>query len=183
MNLYLVATHADLAGGLGFLSQGQRAFSPIVFAGGAVIAAQVANAIVYQGATLSSMKSPMLAYGVVALILFVAPLLVVTPVLVALKRKALFEYGALVTIHNQQFDQAWIRKDHPPDPAILGDPGPSSLIDLGDSFAVIRGMNIVPLDKHTVIALALAAMSPMLAVVLFATPASELLRVVLKMLS
>jgi hypothetical protein len=34
MKLYLVATHTDLAVGLGFLSQGQKAFSPIVFAGG-----------------------------------------------------------------------------------------------------------------------------------------------------
>ena len=59
INLYLVATHADLAGGLDFISQGQKAFSPIVFAGGAVVAAQVGNAIAYQGATLSSMKLPM----------------------------------------------------------------------------------------------------------------------------
>ena len=56
MNLYLVATHSDMAAGLGFLPQGQKAFSPIVFAGGTVIASQVANAIAYQGATLSSMK-------------------------------------------------------------------------------------------------------------------------------
>lgn len=181
MNLYLVATHADLAGGLGFLAEGQKGFGPVVFAGGAVIAAQVANAVAYQGATVSSMKFPMIGYCVLALILFVVPLLVVTPVLIAVKRRALFEYGALVTIHNQQFDQAWIR-NHAPNLAILGDPGPSSLIDLGDSFAVIRRMNIVPLDKRTVITLVLAAMLPMLPVVLIATPANELLRLVLKML-
>jgi hypothetical protein len=34
IRLYLVATHTDLAAGLGFLSEGQKAFSPIVFAGG-----------------------------------------------------------------------------------------------------------------------------------------------------
>jgi hypothetical protein len=37
MKLYLVATHTDMAAGLGFLSQGQKAFSPIVFAGGACL--------------------------------------------------------------------------------------------------------------------------------------------------
>ncbi len=41
INLHLVATHTDLAAGLGILSEGQIAFSPIVFAGSAVIAAEV----------------------------------------------------------------------------------------------------------------------------------------------
>jgi hypothetical protein len=54
LKLYLVATHADLAAGLGFLSQGQRAYTPIVFAGGVVIGGAVLNAIRYEGQTLSS---------------------------------------------------------------------------------------------------------------------------------
>ena len=182
MNLYLVATHTDMAAGLGFLSQGQKAFSPIVFAGGAVIAAQVENSIVYQGANLSSMKLPMIAYGVMAMILLVAPLLVVTPLLVKVKKKALLEYGALVTIHNQEFDQKWIQENQPPDQVLLGHPDPSSLIDLGSSFAVIRQMGFIPVDKQTLLTLALAAALPMVPIVLATTPADELVRLVLKML-
>jgi heme/copper-type cytochrome/quinol oxidase subunit 4 len=182
MNLYLVATHADRAAGLGFLPQGQKAFSPIVFAGGTVIAAQVANAIAYQGATLSSMKSPMITYGVLAIILLVAPLLVVTPVLLRVRKKALLEYTTLVTIHNQQFDQKWIQKKQPTDVVILGNPDPSSLIDLGSSFHVIRQMGIMPIDKPTLITLAVAAALPMAPIVLYATPADMLIRTVLKML-
>src|SRR5271168_1138868 len=56
INLGLVATHTDLAAGLGFLSLGQKRFSPIVFAGGAVVASQVGNAIAYDGATLAGMR-------------------------------------------------------------------------------------------------------------------------------
>ena len=82
----LMATHTDKAAGLGFLSLGQKAFSPIVFAMGTVVASQVANAIVHQGATLSSMEAPMIAYGALAMILLVAPLLVVTPVLIKIKK-------------------------------------------------------------------------------------------------
>jgi len=40
--------HADLAAGLGFLCEGQKAYSPIVFAGGTVIAGSVLNAIPYE---------------------------------------------------------------------------------------------------------------------------------------
>jgi hypothetical protein len=182
INLYLVATHTDLAAGLGFLSEGQKAFSPIVFAGGAVIAAQVGNTITYLGATLSSQKFPMIAYGVIAVLCLVVPLLVVTPVLLKVKRKALREYGALVTIHNQQFDQKWVRQEHLPDELILGSPDVSSLNDLGDSFTVVRQMGIVPIDKPTLLTLAISAVLPMIPVILYATPADELIRLVLKML-
>jgi hypothetical protein len=182
INLHLVATHSDLAAGLGFLSEGQRAFSPIVFAGGAVIAAQVGNTMLYQGATLASLKLPMIVYGVLAIIVLVAPLLVVTPVLLKTKRKALLEFGALVTIHDQLFDQKWIQKNEPSDELILGSPDASSLCDLGNSFAVVRQMGIVPIDKATLLTLALAAALPMAPVFIYATPADEVIRVVLKML-
>jgi len=182
INLYLVATHTDMAAGLGFLSQGQRAFSPIVFALGAVIAAQVGNAITYQGASLSSMKSPMISYGVMAILILIVPLLVVAPVLIKVKKRALLEYGALVTIHNQQFDRKWIGKEESADQLLLGNPDPSSLTDLGSSFLVVRQMGIVPIDKATLVTLALAAALPMLPIILYATPADELVRAVLTML-
>jgi hypothetical protein len=180
IDLFLVATHTDLAAGLGFLSEGQRAFSPIVFAGGAVIAAEVGNAIAYQGATLSGLKAPMIAYGVLAIIFLMAPLLVVSPVLLKVKRKALLEYGAQVTIHNQAFDRKWIQ-GRPPGETLLGNRDASSLADLGSSFAVVRQMRLVPIDKPTLIALAISAALPMLPVILYATPPAQLIRL-LKML-
>jgi hypothetical protein len=128
------------------------------------------------------MKFPIFAYGIMAIILLVAPLLVVTPLLIKIKKKALLEYGALVAIHNQQFDQKWIQKEQSPDEAILGHPDPSSLTDLGSSFTVIRQMGIIPIDKPTLVTLALAAALPMVPVVLLATPIDELVRLVLKML-
>jgi len=183
LKLHLVATHTDMAAGLGFVSEGQKAFSPIVFAGGAVIAGQIGNAIAYEGATLSSTKLPMIAYGVLAILFLVAPLLVVGPVLLKTKRKALLEYGALVTNHDQLFDRKWIRGQHPPGEVLLGHHDASSLADLGSSFAIVREMHIVPIDKPTFVVLALAAALPMAPVLFIATPTDELVRAVLKMLA
>jgi hypothetical protein len=182
-NLYLVATHSDMAAGLGFLSTGQKSFTPIVFAGGIVIAAQVANAIAYQGQTLSSLKLVMIAYGVLAVLLLIVPLLAVTPALIATKKRALLEYGELVTTHNQLFETKWIRDERPADVVILGNPDASSLIDLGDAYTVIRNMTIVPIDKPTLAALAVGAALPILVVILFVTPASQIIQAVLKMLA
>jgi hypothetical protein len=50
--------------------------------------------IAYQGATLASQKLPMIAYGLMAIIVLVAPLLVVAPVLPKIKMEGLREYGA-----------------------------------------------------------------------------------------
>jgi hypothetical protein len=87
-----------------------------------------------------------------------------------------------VTIHNQLFDQKWIQKEQPADVVILGDPDPSSLIDLGSSFAVIQQMRIVLIGKRTLAVLAVAAALPMVPVILYATRADELVRTVVKML-
>jgi len=182
LNLYYVATHSDMAAGLGFLSEGQKAFSPIVLAGGSVIAAQVANTILYEGATLSSQKLPMIAYGVLAILCLLAPLTVLSPVLFKIKRRALREYGALVTKHNQLFDQKWILEERDPGQQMLGHPDASSLVDLGSSFTVVRQMGLVPIDKPTLIILGVSAAIPMIAVALYATPTNELIHMVLKML-
>ena len=182
INLYLVATHTDMAAGLGFLSEAQKVFGTIVFACGAIVAGQVGNTIAYQGATLSAQKFPMIAYGVLAIMFLVAPLFVVTPLLMRTKRKALWDYGAVVTIHNQQFDRKWVKNEKSPDETMLGSPDASSLGDLGASFTVVREMRVVPIDKPTLITLAVAAALPMLPVVFIATPTNELIRIVLKML-
>ena len=181
LNLFLVATHTDLAAGLGFLSEGQRAFSPIVFAGGAVIAAEVGNAVAYQGQVLSSLRFPMIMYGILATLCLVVPLLVVTPVLLKVKRKALLEYGAQVAIHNQLFDLKWIRGEHPEGETLLGNLDASSLANLGSAFTIVRQMHIVPIDKPTLLTLAISAALPMVPVVLYATPVPELINM-LKML-
>jgi hypothetical protein len=182
INLRLVATHTDMAGGLGFLSAGQKRFSPIVFVGGAVIASQVGNAIAYEGATLGGMKVVLISYGVLAILVLVAPLLVTAPVLIKTKRLALLDYGGLVTGHNQAFASKWIGEHAAQSDGILGNPDPSSLIDLGSSFQVVQEMKPVPINKSTLVTLAGAAALPMVPLVVLATPTDELVRAVLKML-
>jgi hypothetical protein len=183
IKLHLAPAHTDLAAGLGFLSEGQRAFNPIVFAGGVVVAGQVVNAIAYEGATLSSVQFIMLAYALLAMTFLVAPLLVVAPVLLKVKKKACLEFGALVTQHDQLFDAKWIHGERSPEDVILGSADASSLADLGAAFTVVKQMRIVPIDKPTLISLTVAAGLPMVPVVRFATPANEVIGAVLKMLA
>ncbi len=183
LNLRLVATHMDLAGGLGFLAEAQGRFSPIVFAGGAVIAGAVGNAIAYEGATIASVRFVLLTYVVLALLALVAPLVLAAPTLINLRKKARLEYGALVTAHDQAFHAKWFNSPIRKGEELLGNQDASSLADLSTSFQIVRDMRPIPLDRRMFISLALSAAAPMLPVFLIATPADQIIKTVLKMLA
>jgi hypothetical protein len=182
LNLHLVPTHPDLAAGLGFLTEAQKAFSSIVFAGGVVISGNVANTILYEGATLASTRALLITYVVLAALALIAPLLLAAPSLVRTRNRALFEFGALSTAHDQAFDARWIGPGAQQGAEMLGNPDASSLADLSRGFETVREMRAIPLDRRTLIALVVAAALPMAPVILIATPTDVLIRNVLKIL-
>jgi hypothetical protein len=183
IKLHLVATHTDLAGGLGFLAEAQGRFSPIVFAGGVVISGAVGNAMAYEGATINSVRFVLLTYVVLALLALVAPLVLAAPTLIRLRKRARLQYGALLTAHDQAFHAKWFHSQRKSGEELLGNPDASSLAHLGRSFEVVRDMRPIPLDRRMFISLAVSAALPMLPVILIATPADEIIKTVLKMLA
>src|SRR5207237_103111 len=114
----------------------QLKFGLIAFSFGAVVAGQMGNAIAYQGATVGGLKFLMIAYGVGATLVLVAPLLLLMPKLVAVKRRGLLEYGALATGYTQSFDAKWVKARPPEGETLLGSSDLQSLADLGNSFAI-----------------------------------------------
>jgi hypothetical protein len=130
------------------------------------------------------MKFVLIGYGVCSILAILAPLLVTAPLLVRTRAQAVLDYGALVTKHNQAFAAKWIdgRVSREDGDGILGNPDPSSLIDLGSSFQVMQQMKFVPINRLTLISLAVAATLPTVALVVLVTPADSLIRAVLKML-
>jgi hypothetical protein len=183
LDLVLIPTHADMAAGMGFLSEAQLKFGLIAFAFGAVVAGQLGNAIAYQGATVGGLKFIMIAYGVVATLVLAAPLLLLAPKLVAVRKRGLLEYGALATGYAQTFDAKWVHGSPPNGETLLGSSDIQSLADLGSSFAIVRGLSAAPIDRRTLIGLAVAAVLPMAPVLILGTPADQLIRTVLKLIA
>lgn len=89
LSLVFIPTHPDMALGLGFLAQALLRFGSIVFAGGAVVAAQVGNALAYEGATLGGLKFIILGYCVWAVIVLVVALFPLIPTLRGVKKRGL----------------------------------------------------------------------------------------------
>jgi hypothetical protein len=180
LNLRLVPTHPDRAGGIGFLGKRTYAFSPILFAQGAILGGLIASRILYQGQTLMSFKLNIMGLVGFFVLVILGPLTMFSPLLARTKRRGLREYGTFATGYVLDFDQKWLRVGT--DEAVLGTTDIQSLADLGTSFAVVREMNLVPFSRGDVIQLAAATAAPLLPLLLTMMPLEELLTRIIKII-
>ena len=175
MNLELVPTHADRAGGLGFLEIAHASFGSLAFAVARVLSAVAAFRIVFEGARLDSFQVPFIGLLVVMEILFLGPLLVFCPAMARARRAALRTYGSLVVRYNRGFQRKWFEDPGPRDEQLLGSADIQSLADLGNSFRFVHDMRLMPFGRWSVIGLALITALPALPLLLLVMPISEIL--------
>ena len=178
LNLVLSPAHPDRAGGIGFLGRSSYAFSPVLFAQGAMVSGYIANNVLYEGQSLLSYK--MLVIGVVALFVLVilGPLVIFSPQLARAKRTGLAEYGNLANDYVRGFDQKWLRGGK--DKEILGTADIQSLADLASSYDVVRELRIVPFGVRDVMRLAVATAGPLVPLLLIIMPLEEVLMRIIK---
>jgi len=175
IDLQLVPTHPDYAGGLGFLGNISQAFAPLLAGQGVLLAGVMANKIFYAGAKLVDFKMEIVALLVVMLFVVLGPLLVFVPQLARTKREGRREYGGLAQQYVREFEDKWLRGGAPPDERLLGSADIQSLADIGNSFQVVRQMSIVPFGKDTIIQLAVITLAPVAPLVLTMVPLGVLL--------
>ena len=182
IELNLVPTHPDRAGGLGFLSATVNAFIPLLMAHGAIVAGNLANRIFYLGATLPEFKGEIILMVFFLLCVVLGPLLVFAPQLAAAKRTGLREYGTLAQRYVREFDTKWLRGGAPADEPFVGSGDIQSLADLGNSFEVVRTMHVAPVSKEAILRLAAAVLLPIVPLLLTMMPWEDLLKKLLGIL-
>jgi hypothetical protein len=179
LNLRLVPTHPDRAGGIGFLGSTWQAFGLIGLAQSTLLASLIACRIYYQGQSLMSFKVSIAALAGLFLLAILGPLTMFTPCLFRTKREGLMEYGALATDYVACFDKKWVRRGGKGE-GILGSSDIQSLADLGSSYAMVREMRLVPFGLDDVIPLAGVAVVPVLPLLLTVMPLDEIVAHLLK---
>jgi len=182
LNLSLIPTHPDTAGGLGFLGSGQVTFAMVAFAASIPFAAALGQKIIFGGERLVSFKITIIAYAVLQLILFLGPLLVFTPLLQKAKRRGLLDYGVLAARYTQSFDNKWVKGNVSEGEPLLGSSDIQSLADLSNSYQIVRNMRIVPFNRDNIIFIVAASVIPMLPLILTVISLEEILLKVLKLL-
>jgi hypothetical protein len=183
LDLALVPTHPDGAGGLGFLERLPAAFSPVVLAISTVLASRWAHDVVYHGVHVQSLRMPMITFGVVILVLFLAPLLPWRRPLAAAKRRAELEYGALVAAHGRLVRRRWILGEPVGDDPILAAPELGPVADTLALYEATRRMRTFPIGRRSLLAVLLPAALPLIGVLAIEIPVKDLLLQVLKTLA
>ncbi|MEC4749164.1 hypothetical protein [Methylomicrobium sp. Wu6] len=166
LNLYLLPTHPDRAGGLGFLAGSAAAFMPFLLSQGVLVSAMIAERILYEGAILMDFKPEIAVIVVFLLLLVLGPLCVFAPLLAKTKRQGLLTYGALASRYVSEFDKKWLQGGAAQDEAFIGSGDIQSLADLNNSIEVVRSMQVFPFSRQTVLQTAVVALLPLLPLLL-----------------
>ncbi len=182
LNLQLSAAHPDLAGGIGFLGKSSYGFVPLLFAHGALLSGLIASRVLYGGQTLQSFNVQVVAYLGLFLLVILGPLVMFTPRLLSAEQEGRAKYGLLANRYVSGFEEKWFRNDAAETPELLGTPDLQSLADLGNSYAVVRRMRLVPVGLDDLIRLAAITAAPLLPLVLTILPPAELLRGLVRIL-
>ena len=182
LNLCLISTHPDRAGGLAFLGKSTYAFGPILFAQGVLLAGLIASRILYEGESLLSFKVEVVSLVGFFVLFLLGPLVMFTPQLARAKRRGLDEYGLLANRYVQGFEDKWVRGDAAQSDELLGTGDIQSLADLGNSYAIVEEMRVVPFGLKDIARLAAVTAAPLLPLALTVFSLEELVTRVIKIL-
>jgi hypothetical protein len=176
LELSIVPTHPDGAGGLGFLKDLPKAFSLLAFATSAVVASRLAHDVIYHGVGVQSLQGVLGVFVVLVVAICIAPLLALAGPLAAAKRRALLEYGALVGEHGRLVRRRWILGEKPTDEALLQAPEIGPVADTLALYEAVRRMRPVPFGKSTLVGIAVPTLVPIVVLISTQVPIKEVLK-------
>jgi hypothetical protein len=180
--LAIVPSHADRHGGLGFLERIPIVFAPVLLALSAVFASFAAHQEVYHGAHLKDFQAAMIAFLVIASLLFLAPLMVFIGPLAQAKRRAELTYGVLIGRYGRLVQRRWVEGEAIPDDPVLSAPELGPLVDTLSIYESVRGMQPMPIGKVALASVVIPTAIPLLIVVLLEIPLKQLLLTIRKAL-
>ncbi|HEU0052758.1 MAG TPA: hypothetical protein VFQ39_06260, partial [Longimicrobium sp.] len=178
LRLRLVAAHPDQRGGLRFLCGSFSAFSFVGFAAGAVVAGDLAQAMVFQG-TPPRASGQLTTVGVTAAVvvaLVAAPLL---PFAVPMRRARLegaARYGALALALGRYFEERWVGHPRAVTLKALDANDFSATTDLYSVVANALRMNRLPFGLKDFVPLVIMTILPFAPLGLLVVPPQELVK-------
>lgn len=175
LELNLIATHSDRAGGIAFLAKTPWAFVYFLLAQGTQLSGYIAGQVVNHGQDPTGFKLVIVSFVIFLLIVVFGPLTVFTPKLFRTKWDDAGKYGRLVTRYVKDFDNKWIARTSRDGEELLGTSDIQSLADISNSYAVIVQMGIVPFRLSHVAIIAAFTIAPLLPLTLFIFSLEELL--------
>jgi hypothetical protein len=176
LELRLVATHPDGAGGLAFIGQYPNAFAAFVFALSCVLGAAIARTLLQGDLTTAAYGQLMAAWLVVVIILFGAPLLAFSAPLRRLKEATLLTASSVATRRERAAERELLGSNmsaaDDAEATASGEvPDPSKL------YGTARKLSTLLISRAAIVPVAAAALLPLVAAGATQLPVRELLKI------
>lgn len=182
IDLSLVPTHPDRAGGLAFVEKLPGTFALVSVALSSVLASRWAHEILHHGASLASFRHTLIVFVVVWSLLLLLPLLAVSPALGRVRKEAIAAYSELVGRQGALVHRRWIEGRQVADEPILDAPEIGPVADAAAMYEAVRKMRRVPIGKVSIIGIVLPLALPLLVVAALQIPLKDLLLKLAKVL-
>jgi len=176
IELRLVPSHPDGAGGLGFLATSLEAFLPLAFAFGVLAAGPVLNLVVHRGASPTQFRFQAVGMAVFTVVLFATPLLVFVRRLLEAHHRGVLSYGGLTHRAGHLFEREWLAAHPVIDEQTLRAPEFAATNNLYSISARAIEMRRVPFDTRSLALLGGAALVPFLPAELLRLPLDVVLQ-------
>src|SRR5690606_22016234 len=176
LELRLVATHPDGAGGLAFIGQYPNAFAAFVFALSCVLGAAIARTLLQGDLTTAVYGQLMAAWLIVVMVLFGAPLSVFTRPLRQLKEATLLTASSVATTRERAAERALLGTNM----SAASDAETTASDDVPDPsklYAAARKLSTFLISRAALVPVAAAALLPLVAAGATQLPFRELLKV------
>jgi hypothetical protein len=176
LELRLVATHPDGAGGLAFVGQYPNAFAALVFAMSCVLGAAIARTLLQGEMSTATYGQLMAAWLVVVVVLFGTPLLAFTKPLRELKEKTLLAASAVATRHERAVERKLLARNM----SAAGDAEAAAADDIPDTaklYAAAKKLSTYLISRAAIVPVAAAALLPLVAAGATQLPVRELFKI------
>lgn len=174
LDLHLIPGHPERVGGLGTLQEVHERFTPLVAALSVLESASFAESIASGNLAISAVYPWLMMVLLVDAVLFLGPLLVFTDKLWAARTKGVESYMVLAARYVSQFEAKWTSSNSAPGEALLGTADLQSLADLGNSINTVKAMRWITIGPRMLTMMVIAAVAPLLPLLLFQYPFTEL---------
>ena len=176
LELRLVATHPDGAGGLAFIGQYPNAFAAFVFALSCVLGAAIARTLLQGELTAAAYGQLMAAWLVVVIILFGLPLLAFSGPLRRLKEATLLTASSVATRHERAAERKLLGSNM----SAPGDAETTAAGEIPDTaklYAAAKKLSTFLISRAAIVPVAAAALLPLVAAGATQLPVRELLKI------
>jgi hypothetical protein len=175
LGLHLVPTHPDRQAGLGYVQVVQLHFGPLAFAFSAIQSASLAEAVADGSLKFEGLFPVVLVVVALQALIFLAPMLILAPILRAARLDGLERYMELGSTYVDAFAKKWLGTEGcAGGEPFLGTEDIQSLSDLQNSLGVIDEMRWIPVNQRLALGIMGAALIPLLPLLLLKYPLAEL---------